>query len=91
MERKKITAYAVFFLVILGIAFLPGYSELQKLREENDQLQRRIKLLEQHNTALEDELGKLKQDRGYMEKKAREKLGVIEKGEIIYKRSSSGR
>ena len=91
MERKKITAYAVFFLVILGIVFLPGYSELQKLRDENDQLQRRMKLLEQYNAALEDELEKLKQDRGYVEKKAREKLGVIEKGEVIYKRPSSGK
>jgi len=33
----------------LGVVFLPVFSILQKLREKNDQLQKRIKLLEEHN------------------------------------------
>jgi cell division protein FtsB len=86
MERKKITVYAAVLFAVLVVVFLPGYSEVQKLREENDQLQRRIKLLEKHNGVLKDELSKMEEDRGYVEKKAREKLGIIEKGEVVYKK-----
>lgn len=86
MERKKVTTYAIILFSALVIVFLPGYSELQKIREENDQLKRRIKLLEKHNGVMKEELSKLEGDRGYVEKTAREKLGIIEKGEIVYKR-----
>lgn len=86
MERKKVTVYAVVLFAVLVAVFLPGYSEVQKLREDNDQLQRRIKLLEKHNGVLKDELSKMEKDSGYVEKKAREKLGIIEKGEVVYKK-----
>ena len=86
MERKKVTVYAAILFAVLVVVFLPGYSEVQKLREDNDQLQRRIKLLEKHNGVLKDELSKMEKDGGYVEKKAREKLGIIEKGEVVYKK-----
>jgi cell division protein FtsB len=35
---------------------------------------------------LKDELSKMEKDSGYVEKKAREKLGIIEKGEVVYKK-----
>lgn len=88
MERKKVTIYAAVLFTVLVIVFLPGYSEMQKLRDENDQLQRRIKLLEKHNDVLKGEMVKMQEDHGYVEKKAREKLGIIEKGEVVYKKSS---
>ena len=74
-------------VVALGIIFLPNYSELHKLREENEQLERRILLLEEHNNQLKEELQKMKQDPDYVEKRAREKLGIIKKGEIIYRKN----
>ncbi|MDD3089732.1 MAG: septum formation initiator family protein [Candidatus Omnitrophica bacterium] len=90
MERKKVTLYAVGLFALLSALFLPGYSELQKLRDQREQLKKRIKLLEVHNEGLKEELLKLKADRGYVEKKAREKLGIIEKGEVVY-RAENGR
>ena len=86
MGKKRITVYVLAVVVALCIIFLPSYSELHKLREENEQLQRRIVLLEGHNEKLKEELQKMKQDPDYVEKRAREKLGIIKKGEIIYRK-----
>jgi cell division protein FtsB len=80
----------VFVLTALCIIFLPGYSELHKLREDNDQLKRRISLLEEHNEKLKEDMQKMKQDPDYIEKKARKKLGIVKKGEIIYKSDQGG-
>ena len=88
MERKKITLYGVALLVGLAIVFLPGLSRLHKLRRENAQLEKRIRLLEEHNSVLEVEIEKMQKDPMYVERKAREKLGIIKEGEIIYKPSA---
>ncbi len=88
MEKKRLTAGALVIIVLLIMIFLPGFSELQKLREENDQYEKRIYLLKERNNKLKEELSRLKQDPVYLEKKAREKLGVVKKGEIIYRTSS---
>ena len=85
MERKRLVLYIVFFVAIVCIVFLPGFSELHKLKEENDQLAKRIKLLEEHNDKLKEELTLMQEDPDYLEKKARERLGIVKKGEIIYK------
>ncbi|MFC1643895.1 septum formation initiator family protein [Candidatus Omnitrophota bacterium] len=88
MGSKRIALYILLFLAVLCIIFLPGFSELHKLREENVQLQQRIRLLEEYNQQLKSELLEMGQDPGYIEKKAREKLGIVKKGEIIYKKTS---
>jgi len=85
MERKKIIIYALAVLAALTVIFLPGFSELQKLREQNAQLIKRIELLEENNEILKEEIARMKQEPDYVEGRAREKLGIIRKGEIIYK------
>lgn len=86
MEGKRIAFYLLGFLALVCVIFLPGFSRLHKLREENEQLQKRIELLQDHNDILEDELAKMRQDPAYVEKKAREKLGIVKKGEVIYRK-----
>lgn len=88
MERKKIGLWFFCFLAAIVAIYLPGFSELQKLREENEQKIRQIKLLEERNQELKDELVRFRSDPEYIEKKAREKLGIVKKGEIIYRGSS---
>ena len=88
MARKKIILYVLGFLTILFVVFLPGHSKLQKLREENEQYQKRIELIEGHNEQLKKELSKMREDPVYVEKKAREKLGIVKKGEIIYRKKT---
>ncbi|MEE9499693.1 MAG: septum formation initiator family protein, partial [Candidatus Omnitrophota bacterium] len=65
--------------------FLPGFSKLQKLREKNRNLERRIEILTKANEGLKKQKEKLENDPSYIEKIAREKLGMTQKGEIILK------
>jgi len=87
MEAKKVVLYLLVLAVIFAVIFLPGYSALQKLRQENEQYTQRIKLLEEYNDQLKSELYRMREDPDYIEKKAREKLGIIRKGEVIYRRT----
>jgi len=87
MEGKKRIILGVFALfAVLGLVFLPGYSRLQRLREENEQYLKRIEFLESRNVQLGEELVKMREDPEYVERKARQKLGIVKKGELIYSR-----
>ena len=82
--------YAIALAVVLSIVFLPGYFELKRLREENEEYRRRMQFLEEHNAQLAEELAKMQEDPEYLERKAREKLGIVKKGEIIYQKKQDG-
>lgn len=69
-------------LVLLLVLFLPGYSKLQELRDKNRDLSGKIKRLVIENSLLQEELRLVKDDPVYQEKIARERLGVVRKGEI---------
>ncbi len=86
MEKKRIIFYLGGGIVMLCVVFLPGYSQLEKIREDNRQYLQRIELLEMQNEKLAVELNRMKEDPLYLETKAREKLGIVKKGEIIYYR-----
>lgn len=77
---------AVFLLLI----FLPGYTKLQELKDKNGDLILKIKRLYVENALLEQELKRIEKDPVYQEKIAREKMGVVRKGEIPIKVISSG-
>ena len=84
MAKKKL----IFVLVSLGVLiaiFLPGFSKLQELREENRNLEKRIEVLSKTNEELKKEKERLENDPSYVEKVAREKLGMARKNEIILK------
>jgi cell division protein FtsB len=72
---------AVFLLVI----FLPGYTRLQELRDKSRDLERKIKLLKRENYILQQELVRIENDPVYQEKIARDKMGVVRKGEVPIK------
>jgi cell division protein FtsB len=89
VERKKVVIQAAVSAAIIAILFLPGFSKLQRLQEENEQLRQRIKLLGEYNDVLREEITKMEEDPSYLEKRAREKLGIVKKGEYIYKGSGN--
>jgi cell division protein FtsB len=72
---------AVFLLII----FLPGYTKLQELKDKSRDLEAKIKRLTIENVLLQQELGRVINDPVYQEKIAREKMGVVRKGEIPIK------
>lgn len=82
---KKTVLLILSGLVLLTVIFLPGFSRLNKLRNKNEELLNRIKVLEEYNVQMEKELEKMHEDPGYLEQKAREKLGIVRKGEVIYR------
>jgi len=65
--------------------FLPPFAKYQELRYKNKALENKIRSLEQDTKRLETEKKRLETDITYIEKKAREKIGVARKGEIVIK------
>jgi cell division protein FtsB len=72
---------ATFLLVV----FLPGYTKLQDLRDRNRDLEDKIRRLHIENALLEQELTHIDNDPMYQEKIAREKMGLVRKGEVPVK------
>ncbi|MBI5145532.1 MAG: septum formation initiator family protein [Candidatus Omnitrophica bacterium] len=71
--------------VFIAIVFLPGYTKLQELRDKARDLQRKIKELKIENALLQQELKRIANDPVYQEKIARERMGVVRKGEVPIK------
>ena len=73
------------FTVLLLILFLPGYIKLQGLRAKNRQLEDNFRKIAVENYLLQEELKRVENDPVYKEKMARDKMGVVRKGEIPIK------
>lgn len=69
-------------LLFLLMLFLPGYTKLQELRDKNRALQAKIRQLIISNRLLQQELKQSESDPIYQERAAREKMGVVRKGEV---------
>lgn len=79
-------AFWLFCIALfIGVFFLPGYTKLQELKDKNRDLEAKIKKLNIENSLLEAELKRIETDPVYQEKIAREKMGVVRKGEIPVK------
>jgi len=78
------------FAILLLIIFLPGYTKLQELRDKNRDMEKNIKKLNIENSLLQKELLRIENDPVYQEKIAREKMGVVRKGEIPFKIVTEG-
>ena len=85
MEKSKIIVLFLLSLVLLGVIFIPGYLKIKRLSGQNRDLERQIEEIKQTNKRLKEEQEKLINDPLYLEKVAREKLGVVRKGEVVYK------
>ena len=79
-------ALSLFIItVIIVVVFLPSYSKMQELKAKNQEFEQRIRALEIKNKKLQDEGRFLKNNPEYLEKVAREKMGLIRQGETVYK------
>ncbi len=73
------------FAVLLLILFLPGYTKLQESRIKNRQLEEKFRKIAIENYLLQEELKRVENDPVYQERLARDKMGVVRKGEIPIK------
>ena len=94
-ERKGKRPPRVVVIVILVLAlslaylFLSGYLNLKKVSQQLLGIQGENKRLLGENKRLEEEVKALQGDPFYIEKIAREELGMVKKGEIVYEIISS--
>jgi len=73
------------FAVLALVLFLPGYTKLQESRIKNRKLEEKFRKIAVENYLLQEELRRTENDPVYQEKIAREKMGVVRKGEIPIK------
>lgn len=78
------------FAILLLVSMLPivifgenGLADLNLLREERDAIVEKNEALTEENVAKYREIGRLKDDLQYIEKVAREDLGMVREGEVI--------
>ncbi len=83
---KKINRTKIYLVIsILIVIFLPPFAKYQELHYKNKKLEERINSLKEENRQLAEEKRRLETDITYIEKKAREKMGVVRKDEIVLK------
>ncbi len=70
---------------VILVIFLPSYTKMQDLRYRNAQYKKQIEDLKQEQARLLEEERRLKDDPDYKEKVIRKEMGVMKKGEVIYR------
>jgi len=81
---KKAFGFLTVSFILLAV-FLPGYTKLQDLKDRNRDLEDKIVRLSRENVILHQELARIQTDPDYQEKIAREKMGMVRKGEVPIK------
>jgi cell division protein FtsB len=82
MLKNAILLFAFAFAILL--MFLPTFTRMQDLKQKDLEYQAKINGLQQENVRLKEERRLLEEDPVYLEKVAREKMGLIKKGEVVY-------
>ena len=85
--HKRIIRSSLILLLIIFIAFIFSreISHLHFLTNENVKIQKRIEKLSNENEDYKEQIQAMENDKRYIEKVVREELGMIKKGEKIYK------
>ena len=79
-------ALSLFIIVVVvALLFLPSYTKMQELKQKNQEFTLKIQELDARNKKLEEERRFLLTNPDYLEKVAREKMGLIRPGEKVYK------
>jgi len=88
MLKNAFLLFAVAFMIL--IVFLPSFTKWQDVKQKDLEYQARIAELEQEKAKLEEERKRLEGDPDYLERVAREKMGLIREGEVVYQLTPEG-
>jgi len=83
VEKKIIIFFVILF--VLALIYLRPYSKYKELSIKNKVLTEEIEYLKNVNRGLEEEKQALEDDPAFVEKRAREKMGIVKEGEVIYR------
>jgi cell division protein FtsB len=78
---KKFRFFFIIFILIL--IFLPGFAKLQELRLRFSETETQTRKTQKENYLLEQKISQMQTNPEYVEIVAREKMGVVKKGETI--------
>jgi len=83
---KKVNRVKIYLTAaVVIIVFLPSFIKYQELSYKNRKLEEKIRALVQENKKLGELKQRLETDITYIEKRARDEIGVVRKGEIVLK------
>ena len=82
MAKIRFKPIHIAIAAVIAVIFVPGYIKLIQLKVRNIHMENEISRLERENLKLYKEKKKLENDINYVEKVARESMGVTKKGEI---------
>ncbi|MDD5223498.1 MAG: septum formation initiator family protein [bacterium] len=88
LKKYKRAFYLLFLaclvVVIYGILGDQGFFHLHRLKLELSGLQQKIVAVEADNARLRQEIGHLKTDPVYIERLARQDLGMLKENEVLF-------
>ena len=87
MAKKGIVTITVI-IGVLVVMFLPPFAKYQELRAKNIRLAEDTKRLEREIKKLSQDKDRLETDINFIESRARDKIGVVRKGEIVLRDTS---
>jgi len=84
---KKIIRSSIILALIIFTTFIfsKETTQLNHLRKENNIILKRIDKLNNENDDYKEKIDSMENDKRYLEKIVREELGMIKKGEKIYR------
>ena len=83
--RLALCVVLLLLFVVAAVYGEHGLMDLLRLQEEQRQLEQVAFRLQQSNEQLRTRIWRLQSDDRYIEKQARERLGLVKKGEIVYR------
>lgn len=89
-NRKRLVLYLLIAMTLVATYYLvfdrgSGYLRIRAMERKIDERNLENASFAQNNNRIREEIYRLRNDLGYIEKLAREKLGLAKKGEIVYK------
>jgi cell division protein FtsB len=86
IQKKYVFGLAVFIsaMFILTIFDERGLMHIYQLREERARIQAANTRLREENQKLTEQVNRMRNNQSEIEKIARENLGLVKKGEIVY-------
>ena len=83
MLKNALWLFGIATLIL--VLFLPSYTKMSDLRQKNEEYEREIIELKKKHAQMKEEKRMLEEDPAYLEKVAREKMGLVKEGEVVYK------
>ena len=85
MKRFLIANISVITILVVMYVFAREVAHVYALYQENEKIKSNIQELESKNEGLRKKIELLQNDSSYIEKMAREELGMIKQSEKIYR------